>query len=58
MIRAFQHIRKNLLSQRCKTLRYFAFVMGEFVTHVMDILIPLQANNQNKNQKKPGFGSL
>jgi hypothetical protein len=50
MIKLFQNIRKNLLSQG-KTTKYFKYAIGEIVLVVIGILIALQINNWNETQK-------
>ena len=53
MIKFFRHIRKSLLMEN-KTSKYFKYAIGEIVLVVIGILIALQINNwneQNKEQK-------
>ena len=50
MIKFFRHIRKNLLSEG-KTGKYFRYAFGEIVLVVIGILIALQLNNWNIDNK-------
>jgi len=50
MIKFFRHIRQNLLSQGRLT-RYLAYAVGEILLVVIGILIALQLNNWNTEQK-------
>lgn len=50
MIKLFRNIRKNLLNEG-KTSKYFKYAIGEIVLVVIGILIALQINNWNENQK-------
>ena len=50
MIKFFRHIRLNLINQN-KTSKYFKYAIGEIVLVVIGILIALQINNWNENQK-------
>ena len=50
MIKLFRNIRQNLLNER-KTTKYFKYAIGEIVLVVIGILIALQINNWNENQK-------
>ena len=50
MIKFFRYIRKDLLEQN-KTATYFKYAIGEIVLVVIGILIALQINNWNENQK-------
>jgi hypothetical protein len=57
MIKFFRHIRKSLLNEG-KTSKYFKYAIGEIVLVVIGILIALQINNwneNNKNQKEVTF---
>lgn len=51
MLRFFRQIRYKLMEQN-NTGRYFKYAMGEIVLVVIGILIALQINNWNENQKK------
>ena len=51
MIKFFRKIRYNLMSKN-KTGKYFKYAIGEIVLVVLGILIALQINNWNENQKK------
>lgn len=51
MIQFFRHLRKTLLMEN-KTSRYFKYAIGEIILVVIGILIALQINNWNENQKK------
>ncbi len=50
MIQFFRHIRKRLLSEN-KFSKYLLYAIGEIVLVVIGILIALQINNWNENQK-------
>ena len=50
MIKFFRKIRQNLLSEG-KTGKYLKYAIGEIVLVVIGILIALQINNWNENQK-------
>ena len=50
MIKLFRNIRKNLLMEN-KTSKYFKYAIGEIILVVIGILIALQINNWNENQK-------
>ncbi|TYA57505.1 DUF6090 family protein [Formosa maritima] len=50
MIKLFRNIRQNLLNQG-KTTKYFKYAIGEIILVVIGILIALQINNWNENQK-------
>lgn len=50
MIAFFRRIRKNLLSEG-KKRKYFKYAIGEIILVVIGILIALQINNWNENQK-------
>ena len=50
MIKFFRKIRQNLLMEN-KTLKYFKYAIGEIVLVVIGILIALQINNWNEQQK-------
>ena len=50
MIKFFRHIRQNLLMEN-KTSKYLKYAIGEIVLVVIGILIALQINNWNENQK-------
>ena len=50
MIKFFRHIRKDLMEKN-KTAKYFKYAVGEIVLVVIGILIALQINNWNENQK-------
>ncbi|MAX69627.1 MAG: hypothetical protein CMC76_00780, partial [Flavobacteriaceae bacterium] len=51
MIKFFRKIRRNLLSEQ-KTAKYFKYAIGEIILVVIGILIALQINNWNDNNKK------
>jgi hypothetical protein len=57
MIKLFRNIRKNLLTeglpagQAGKTTRYLKYAIGEIILVVIGILIALNINNWNENQK-------
>jgi hypothetical protein len=51
MIKFFRRIRQNLLSKG-KTGKYFKYAIGEIVLVMIGILLALQVNNWNENQKK------
>lgn len=51
MIKFFRKIRQNLLREG-KTTKYFKYAIGEIVLVVIGILIALQINNWNENQKE------
>jgi len=50
MIKFFRQIRKTLLMEN-KTSKYLKYAIGEIVLVVIGILIALQVNNWNENQK-------
>ena len=50
MIKFFRHLRKSLLMEN-KTGKYFKYAIGEIVLVVIGILIALQINTWNENQK-------
>lgn len=50
MIKFFRKIRKNLLTEN-KMSKYFFYAIGEIVLVVIGILIALQINNWNADQK-------
>jgi len=50
MLKLFRHIRQNLLNDG-KTSKYFKYAIGEIVLVVIGILIALQINTWNENQK-------
>ena len=50
MIKFFRHIRKDLMEKN-KTGKYFKYAIGEIILVVIGILIALQINNWNENQK-------
>ena len=50
MIKLFRNIRKNLIDEG-KTSKYFKYAIGEIILVVFGILIALQINNWNENQK-------
>ena len=50
MIKLFKNIRKNLIMEN-KSSKYFKYAIGEIVLVVIGILIALQINNWNENQK-------
>ncbi|MDP5082021.1 MAG: DUF6090 family protein [Winogradskyella sp.] len=50
MIKFFRKIRQSLLSEG-KTTKYFKYALGEIILVVIGILIALQINNWNENQK-------
>ncbi|MFZ1791354.1 MAG: DUF6090 family protein [Saprospiraceae bacterium] len=50
MIKLFRNIRQNLLNEG-KTSKYLKYAIGEIVLVVIGILIALQINNWNENQK-------
>tara|TARA_R110000744_G_scaffold312477_1_gene419840 strand:+ start:148 stop:891 length:744 start_codon:yes stop_codon:yes gene_type:complete len=50
MIKFFRKIRQNLLMEN-KTGKYFKYAIGEIILVVIGILIALQINNWNENQK-------
>ena len=62
MIKFFRHIRKDLMEtgKRGKTGKYLKYAIGEIVLVVFGILIALQINNWNENQKinKKSFNYL
>ncbi|MGS2727548.1 DUF6090 family protein [Psychroserpens sp. BH13MA-6] len=51
MIKFFRKIRHNLLSEG-KTGKYLKYAIGEIILVVIGILIALQINNWNENQKE------
>ena len=51
MIKLFRKIRYDLMKQN-KTSKYFKYAVGEIILVVIGILIALQINNWNENQKK------
>ena len=53
MIKFFRHIRQKLLSEG-KFTKYLLYAIGEIVLVVIGILIALQINNWNEDQKKKG----
>ncbi len=50
MIKFFRKIRQNLLTEN-KTGKYFKYAIGEIILVVIGILIALQTNNWNENNK-------
>ena len=54
MIKFFRHIRKDLMEKN-KPGKYFKYAIGEIVLVVIGILVALQINNWNENQKKQQF---
>jgi len=50
MIKFFRHIRKSLLMEN-KTGKYLKYAIGEIILVVIGILIALQINNWNENNK-------
>jgi len=54
MIKFFRTIRKDLMEKN-KTGKYFKYAIGEIVLVVIGILIALQINNWNENNKKQQF---
>lgn len=50
MIKLFRNIRQNLLAEG-KTKKYLKYAIGEIILVVLGILIALQINNWNENQK-------
>ncbi|MCK0178015.1 DUF6090 family protein [Flavobacteriaceae bacterium S0862] len=50
MIKFFRKIGQNLLMEN-KTGKYFKYAIGEILLVVIGILIALQINNWNENQK-------
>ena len=50
MIKLFRNIRQNLLNEG-KTSKYLKYAFGEIILVVIGILIALQINNWNENQK-------
>ena len=50
MIKLFRNIRKNILEEG-KTSRYLKYAIGEIILVVIGILIALNINNWNENQK-------
>ena len=54
MIKLFRKIRQNLLSEG-KTGRYLKYAIGEIVLVVIGILIALQINNWNEENKADQF---
>tara|TARA_R110002033_G_C3806243_1_gene231685 strand:- start:74 stop:793 length:720 start_codon:yes stop_codon:yes gene_type:complete len=54
MIKFFRKIRQNLLSEG-KTGKYLKYAIGEIVLVVIGILIALQINNWNENQKAKSY---
>tara|TARA_R110000744_G_scaffold83679_2_gene163861 strand:- start:6471 stop:7256 length:786 start_codon:yes stop_codon:yes gene_type:complete len=55
MIKFFRKIRQNLLSEG-KTGKYLKYAIGEIILVVIGILIALQINNWNQNQKDRELG--
>ncbi len=51
MIKLIRNIRRSLIVEN-KTSKYFKYAIGEIVLVVIGILIALQINNWNENQKK------
>ncbi|MEW4922608.1 DUF6090 family protein [Algibacter sp. 2305UL17-15] len=51
MIKFFRKIRQNLLIEN-KTRKYFKYAIGEIILVVIGILIALQINNWNENNKQ------
>ena len=51
MIKFFRKTRQNLLMEN-KTAKYFKYAIGEIILVVIGILIALQINTWNENQKK------
>ena len=51
MIKFFRHIRKSLLMETGKTSKYFKYAIGEIILVVIGILIALQINNWNEENK-------
>lgn len=51
MIKLFRNIRQNLLNEG-KTSKYLKYAIGEIILVVIGILIALQINNWNENQKQ------
>jgi len=50
MIKFFRNIRKNLLNEG-KTTKYFKYAIGEILLVVIGILIAVQVNDLNNDQK-------
>ncbi|KPM30690.1 Hypothetical protein I595_3186 [Croceitalea dokdonensis DOKDO 023] len=57
MIKFFRKIRQNLLSEG-KTGKYFKYAIGEIILVVIGILIALQVNDWNQNQKNRELSKL
>ena len=51
MIKFFRQIRQTIIMENSKTSRYFKYAIGEIILVVIGILIALQINNWNENQK-------
>lgn len=54
MIKFFRKIRQQLLTEN-KFSKYFIYAIGEIILVVIGILIALQINNWNENQKQKDF---
>ncbi|WP_412561474.1 DUF6090 family protein [Winogradskyella sp. MIT101101] len=50
MIKFFRHIRQSMINQN-RTKKYLLYAIGEIILVVIGILIALQINNWNENQK-------
>ena len=51
MIKFFRHIRQNLIMEN-KTVKYLKYAIGEIILVMIGILLALQVNNWNENQKE------
>ena len=50
MIKFFRHIRQSMINQN-RTKKYLLYAIGEIILVVIGILIALQINNWNEDQK-------
>ncbi|WP_228850961.1 DUF6090 family protein [Aegicerativicinus sediminis] len=57
MIKFFRHIRERLIMEN-KTFKYFKYAIGEIILVVIGILIALQVNNWNEEQREIKQGEL